>query len=157
MKSLVVYYSRNGNAKFVAEIIAKELASDIEEIVDLKNREGKLNFLSAGSDASRGKETQIADTKLSPTDYDLIVVGGPVWAGHPTPAVRTYLKKNNGLAGKKAALFLTQNSPKPSAAEKTKELIPNANFVGVINIGKALDNKEETTKKVTEWCITLKA
>ena len=144
-------------AKFVAETIAKELGSDIDEIVDLKNRQGKLNFLSAGSDASRGRETQMADTKLSPADYDLVVVGGPVWAGNPTPAVRTYLKKNNGLAGKKAALFLTQDSPNPSAVEKTQALIPNANFVDVVNISKALDNKEENTKKIIEWCSTLKS
>jgi len=34
-----VYYSRTGSAKFVAETIAAELGSDIEEIIDLKNRE----------------------------------------------------------------------------------------------------------------------
>jgi flavodoxin len=36
MKSLVVYYSRTGKTKFVAETIAAELGSEIEEIVDLK-------------------------------------------------------------------------------------------------------------------------
>jgi flavodoxin len=36
MKSLVVYYSRTGKTRFVAETVAALLGSDIEEIVDLK-------------------------------------------------------------------------------------------------------------------------
>jgi flavodoxin len=39
MKSLLIYYSRTGKTKFVAETIAAELGSDIEEVVDLKNRD----------------------------------------------------------------------------------------------------------------------
>ena len=83
MKSLVVYYSRTGNAKFVAETIATEMSADIEEIVDLKRRAGKLGWVSAGRDAMGGKETQIAPTKRVPADYDLIVVGTPIWAWSP--------------------------------------------------------------------------
>jgi flavodoxin len=157
MKSLVVYYTRSGNAKFVAESIAKELGSDIEEIVDLKKRQGKLAYFEAGTDANRGKETKIAPAKLSPADYDIIVVGGPVWAGNPTLAIRTYIHKNNGLAGRKVALFFTQDSSKPSAVDKTKALIPKANFAGALTISKALEKKENNTKKIVEWSSSLKA
>jgi len=38
LKSLVVYYSRTGNTRFVAEKIAKEIGADFEEIVDKKKR-----------------------------------------------------------------------------------------------------------------------
>ena len=62
MKSLVVYYTRTGVTKFVAQTIAAELGSDIEEVVDLKNRAGKLGWMSAGRDSMQGKETQIAPT-----------------------------------------------------------------------------------------------
>ena len=84
MKSLVVYYSRTGKTKFVAETIAAELGSDIEEIVDLKNREGKIGWMSATQNASRGKETQIAPTKKAPNDYDLLIIGTLVWAFNTT-------------------------------------------------------------------------
>ena len=52
MKSLVVYYTRTGNTKFVAETIAAELGSDIEEVVDIKKREGTLGYMSASRDAT---------------------------------------------------------------------------------------------------------
>ena len=71
MKSLVVYYSRTGNAKFVAETVAAELGSDIEEVVDLKKRDGKLGWISASRDASGGKQTEIAPTTKNPKDYEL--------------------------------------------------------------------------------------
>ena len=155
MKSLVVYYTRTGNAKFVAETIAAELGSDIEEIVDLKKRAGKLGWMMAGKDASQEKQTQIGPTIRVPQDYDLIVLGTPVWAWKPTPAIRTYIAKND-LSGKKVALFFTMDSNLKQAVEKTKALIPNATFVGDIAIPKALDKKDETEKQIADWCGSLK-
>ncbi len=75
MRSMVVFYSRNGNSTFVAEKVASELGADAEEVVDLKNRRGWLGFIRAGYDATRGKETKFEKTQKSPIDYDLIVVG----------------------------------------------------------------------------------
>jgi flavodoxin len=155
MKTLVVYYTRTGNTKFAAETIAAEIGADIEEIVDLKKRQGRLAFLGNGKDAMQGKETQIAPTKRSPADYDLIVVGSPIWAGSPTPAIRTYLNKND-LSGKKVALFFS-DSGLGQAVEKTKALMPNSTFVGVLVLpAKGFDDKEEMKKKIAEWCNTLK-
>ncbi len=155
MKSLVVYYTRTGNAKFVAETIAAELGSDLEEVVDLKKRAGKLGWISAGKDASQEKQTQIGPTSRVPQDYDLIVLGTPIWAWKPTPAIRTYIARND-LSGKKVALFFTMDSSLKQAVEKTKALISNATFVGDIAIPKALDKKEETEKQIADWCSSLK-
>ena len=155
MKALVVYYTRTGNTKFVAETIAAELGADIEEIMDLKKRQGTLGWLSAGRDAMGAKETGIAQTKRTPTDYDLIIIGQPVWAGNPTPAIRTYLNKND-LSGKKVALFLSDINL-GQAVEKTKALMPNSTLVSKLVLSaKELENKEETKKKIAEWCNTLK-
>ena len=156
MKSLVVYYSRSGNARFVAQTIAAEVGSDIEEVIDLKKRIGALGFLSGGFDARRGKETKIAPTTKSPSNYELIIVGTPVWAGRATPAITTYLKKND-LSGKKAAVFLTQGGKKPQvkAVDQTKALMPNCNFIGELSIVNPLENTEESEKQITEWCKTL--
>ena len=155
MITLVVYYSRTGNTKSIAETIAVELGADIEEVVDLKNRQGKLAFLPAGRDAMRGKETEIAQTKRTPADYNLIIIGQPVWAGSPTPAIRTYLNKSD-LSGKKVALFFS-DSGLGQAVEKTKALMPNSIFVGeLVFRSKELENKEETKKKIAEWCNTLR-
>lgn len=156
LKSLVIYYSRTGNARFVAETIAAEIGADIEEVIDLKNRKGPLGFLSGGFAARRSKETEIVPTKKSPAGYDLIIVGTPVWAGRPSPAIRTYLKKND-LSGKKVAVFFAQGGKKPQAIEQTKALMPNSKCIGEFSIANPLANKEESEKQIATWCQTLTA
>ena len=105
MKALVTFYSRDGHTKRAAEIIAKALNADIDEIKDKKPRKGIIGFLRAGYDATRGKTTEINFSK-NPADYDIVIIGSPVWNGRVTPAVRTYLLKNrDGI--KKAAFFAT--------------------------------------------------
>ena len=157
MKTLVVYYTRTGNSKFAAETIAAELEADTEEVIDMKKRQGTLGWLSAGKDAGSAKETQIAQTKRSPVDYDLIIVAQPIWNGSPTPAIRTYLNKND-LSGKKVALFFSDaTTGLDKAVEKTKALMPHSTFVGEFALqGKVFKNKEEAKEKIVELCNTLK-
>ncbi len=154
LKSLVVYYSRTGNARFVAETIAAEVGADVEEIIDQKKRSGPLGFLAGGSDARRGKETVISPTTKSPAEYDLIIVGTPVWASRPSPAIVTYLKRND-LSGKKVAFFFTRGGKKPTAFGETKALIPNSDFVGQLSLITPLATKNESEKQITDWCKTL--
>lgn len=154
MKTLVVYYTRTGKSKFAAETIAAELGADIEEVIDLKNRQGRLAYMSCGRDATKGKETEIAPTKRNPADYDLIVIAQPVWAWSPTPAIRTYVNKND-LSGKKVALFFGGSNLR-EAVEKTKALMPNSTFVGELAVNEPLTNKEEAEKKIAEWSNKLK-
>lgn len=155
MRTLVVYYTRTGNSKLAAEIIAAELGADVEEVVDLKKRQGRLAYMWCGRDAMSGKETEIAQTKRDPADYDLIVIAQPVWAWSPTPAIRTYVNKND-LSGKKVALFFGGTNLR-DAVEKTKALMPNSTFVGDLAVEEPLKNKEEAEKKIVEWCSILKA
>jgi flavodoxin len=152
MKTLVVYYSRTGKTRFVAEKVIAELKADIEKIVDLKNRSGRFGFLKAGYDATRGNETEIAETQKSPSEYDLIVIGTPVWNSRPASAIRTYLKKND-LAGKKVAVFCTnEGMGEEKAVERTKALISNGDIVGELVVSRVFENKEENDSKISDWC-----
>jgi flavodoxin len=152
MKNLVVYYSRTGKTRFVAEKVASKLKADIEEVVDLKNRSGRFGFLKAGDDATRGNETKIEETKKYPGDYDLIVVGTPVWNSRPASAIRTYLNRNN-LAGKKVAVFCTNEAMgEEKAVERTKALISNGDIVGELVVSKVFENQEENESKISYWC-----
>jgi flavodoxin len=155
MKSLVVYYSRSGNSKFVAQKIAEKIGADTEEVIDKKNRRGWIGFLIAGFDATRGKETQIEETRFLPNNYDLIVVGTPIWNGRPSPAIRTYLRKND-LSRKKVALFCTlDGSNEEKVTANIRKLLPNGNIVGALTVKKALKNPEEAENKISTWCSSL--
>ena len=105
-KILIVYYSRTGNTRAVAQALAAQLGADIEEIVDTKNRKGIFGWLGAGKDASQKKTTVIGPTTKDPANYDLVVLGTPIWSWSMTPAIRTYIEANREKF-KKVAFFCT--------------------------------------------------
>lgn len=102
MKILVVYYSRDGLTKKIGSSLADRLQAETEELIDLTNRKGLLGWLLAGRDAFKQKMTKFRKPAYSPEDYDLLVIGSPVWAGNITPAIRTYLTENSGKIHKTA-------------------------------------------------------
>ena len=151
MKSLVVYYSRSGNTRFVAEQITQEIGADIEEIIDKKKRKGLLGFIISGYDATRGRLTKIVQIEKSPLDYELIIVGTPMWNKRIAPAVRTYLKENS-FSGKHVALFSTNLGSQPERVfSNLKELMPECDFVGELTITNAKKEIEENKEKISEW------
>jgi len=101
MKTLVVYYTRTGNTRIVAEKIAGILKADIEEILE-PGREG----WNTASKVLFRKGTEIK-YKKDPKNYDLVVVGTPVLAWAVAPPIRTYLKENKF---KNVAFFCTYGS-----------------------------------------------
>lgn len=106
MKALVVYYSRTGTTKKIADKISELLGSEIEEIVDTKKREGPFGFMIAVKDGGQRKMTTIQEPEKDPSEYDLIIIGTPIWAGAMTPAIRTYItNKKDGFP--EIALFCT--------------------------------------------------
>jgi flavodoxin len=147
MRSLVVLYSRTGNSKFVAKKVASELGADTEEVVDLKNRRGLFGFIRAGYDATRGKVTKIEKTQKSPWDYDLKVVGTPVWNSRLTLAIRTYLKEND-LSQKRVALFSTNEG---RGSKKTlsmmKSLVPVEISLGNLGLRKRLKSERRQKER----------
>jgi len=110
-KVLVVYYSRTGTTREVARVLAQNIACDVEEIIDKANRSGLIGFIKSGFSAVRGLSTQIENTKYDASLYDIVIIGTPVWAGHVSSAVRTYLEKN-ARNFKKVAFFSTAASAK---------------------------------------------
>ena len=85
MKALVVYYSRSGVTRKVAQALAAALGAEIEEIVDTKDRSGAGGWLKAGADASLKRLTAIQPMTKDPAGYDLVVIGTPVWGWTMTP------------------------------------------------------------------------
>jgi len=106
MKSLILYYSRTGKTRFLAEKLGNELAADLIEIRDLKKRGGLFGFLRGVRDAYFGLKTEVAPSGFDLSKYELVIVGTPVWAYSPTPALMTFLDGCD-LTNKKVILFVT--------------------------------------------------
>ena len=108
-KMLVVYYSRTGVTEKIGGLIAVALDADQEKLIDKKDRSGAWGYLVAGKDAGFGNETDIEPQKHDPADYDIVIIGTPIWAWSMAPAVRTYINQNKG-SFKKVVFFTTSGA-----------------------------------------------
>lgn len=114
MKTLIVFYSRTGTTKKVAENLAQKLGADVEEIADTVDRSGIVGYMKAGRDAMKKKLTVIGPITKNPADYGLVIIGTPNWGRHMAAAIRTYITQQKDKI-KKAAFFCLQGG---SGAEK---------------------------------------
>jgi len=112
MKALLTYYSYSGNTDKVAGIFGKILQSRGEaHIQRLKPVDEIKNFVSQCAAARRGERAMLEEgIKFDVASYDLVLIGSPVWAFAPTPAMNTFLKNLSGLKNKRVIVLLTSGS-----------------------------------------------
>ena len=92
MKYKVVFFTRTGTSKRVAEKISDRLSCEAVQISDNMNWKGFLGFIKAGfySSTNRNVKIDIPENLFDAVD-DYIVVT-PLWAGGIAPAIRALLR-----------------------------------------------------------------
>jgi flavodoxin len=107
-KTLVVYYSRSGTAKAVAESLATNLGADLEEIAPVRGwARGLVSYTRAALSAFLRSAWDVQPAVHDVSRYDLVIVGGPIWVGGVAPAVRGWLKANKLGPSARFAAFST--------------------------------------------------
>ena len=90
-RTLVVFYSRSGTTRRIAQALSGALKCDLEEITEPRPRTGFLGYLRSLLEARRKLPSIIAPKKHDVSSYDLVVIGTPVWAWSLSSPVRAYL------------------------------------------------------------------
>ena len=95
---LCIYFSRSGNTRAAAEQIAAALDAELAEITDAQDRSGLKGYFRSGLDAMRRTVQPIdpLQTERPLTDYRLVILASPVWAGRCASPVRGLLKERGG-------------------------------------------------------------
>ena len=105
--TLVVYYSLTGNTRQIAETIAAAHDADLEVIEDTFNRDTGLGCPRSAIEGLLGLRSSITPPKYDPSEYDLVVVGTPVWAARLSSPVRAYLSQQRASL-ERVPFFCTQ-------------------------------------------------
>jgi hypothetical protein len=106
---LIVYYSLSGNTERVAKDLAAHLDADLQRVYERTNRRGFWGHMRAAFDSLRERRAVLLHAARQAADYELTIVGTPIWAGRVTPAARTYLESIRGRA-RKIAFFTTSGN-----------------------------------------------
>jgi flavodoxin len=145
MKTLVAFYSKTGNTRKLAKKIADILNADLDEIIDKKSRKGVFGWLGGAGDAARKRLTGI-EFKNNPAEYDLVIIGTPVWANTMVPAVRTYINEHKF---ENTALFCTYGGSAGITFADMEEQI-KTKPVAVLGLkDREIDHSDE---KIEEFC-----
>jgi flavodoxin len=105
-KILTVYYSDSGHTKKIADEITAALSTALERLSAPGLKPGFLGFVQRGWTAGFGRPVTLDAVRYRPADFDLVIVGSPLWAGHVSGPVRTYLLSNRD-AFRQVAFFVS--------------------------------------------------
>ncbi len=105
-KVLVVYFSRTGTTRAVAEAIARATGADLEELREPRSRLGLWGWLRSGYEGTYRRAAVPLPLVHQPRNYDLVFVGSPTWNHALSSPVRGFLE-SYGKALTRVALFAT--------------------------------------------------
>lgn len=105
-KYLVAYYSRSGNTAKVARLLASTLSADLEEICEVQALSGPFTFIASIISSLLKRTPPILPSRKNVADYDVVILGCPVWASHMATPMRSYIQRE-GQQIRQLALFCT--------------------------------------------------
>lgn len=157
MKKLVIFYSLEGNTKFIAEKMAQEMSADILELKPEKEIPGMepIKHFWGGKQVVMRETPRLQKYDISLADYDTLIIGTPVWFYNFSPPIRTFLKENK-IENKKIILFCTFESGRGRTFENLRKKLEGNEIIGEIEFQSVLENLEENLKKLQDFIKTIK-
>lgn len=121
-KTLIVYHSRSGYTRRVAQSLAGRLDADLDEIQIVQPLDGPLGYVMCAIEAIGGLAPALRPATKDPAKYDLVVIGTPVWFWSLASPMRSWLERHP-LRGRRFAFFCTMGGSGASCVFSTmKEL-----------------------------------
>jgi len=152
-KILIIFYSRTGKTRIIAETIKDTLGVKLQEIIDLKDRTGFWGYMSGVIDIFFWPITEILPKEFNFDHYDLLLIGSPVWGNKFPPAITTFFSRAQ-FSDKKVVLFADFGSHmKESIFDRYRTLINErgGEVIDTFKIktrGKCFDTIKNETKQI---------
>lgn len=156
-KAIVVYYSLEGSTKLIAENLALILDADLLELKPFKEigTRGFTRYLWGGRQVVFKDKPKLKNFSTNFKDYDVVIIGTPVWAFTFAPPIRSFLSKVK-LEGKKIGIFCCHEGWKGKTNENMKKMLPNNEFIEDCDFLGVARNKDRNIKKAEAWALKMK-
>lgn len=120
---MVVFYSESGHTRLIADELAAALGASVERIGAPDLPGGGWGFFWRTWQSILGGSARIAEPSLNPEDYDVVLVGSPVWAGRIASPVRAYLRRFAGKVKTAAGFVSCSKTGAESALAELDKLV----------------------------------
>lgn len=152
MKALVVYYSLDGNTKYLAESIAREIEADLLRVKPINDLDATsfLKYIKGLLYMVIGYKPSLEPLEKNPEAYDILFIGTPVWWGRAVPAINALLD-TYPLKNKKIALFCCCEGGPNKTLPKLTEKLFSSDIVGKEVFSHVLQHKKDTSASAIHW------
>ncbi len=157
MKTLIIYYSLQGNTKFTSLELANIIEADTLELIPqnpIKSK-GFSKFIWGGKQVVTNELPKLKPYNFKQSEYDQIIIASPIWASRFTPTISTFLSENE-IPGNIALIATHEGSNCTKAFQKIMDKLPNCNLIGTLDLLKPLKKQEETMFKLKQFSEKLK-
>ena len=152
-KCAVVFYSLDGNTKFLAQTIQEHLGADLIEINPVKEIDGSTDtkYMWGGKQAMMNEKPKLMPYEFDVRNYDIIFIGTPIWAWRMSPPIFSFISEND-LTGKKVAIFASCGGSPKKAWIRIEKRMNKSEILGHEFFTEPLKrDKEEEAEKAKQW------
>jgi DNA-binding transcriptional ArsR family regulator len=107
VKACVIFYSYTGVTRGIAEGIRNSSGCDLIEVKTQKEYSSFTAYTTGVLRSRKGAADPIVPDVIDVSPYDLLIIGTPVWAWKPAPAINAAVRALRGCEGKMAVTFVT--------------------------------------------------
>lgn len=134
MKTLTVYFSASGYTASLAKRVAEAAGGDLFEIKPVKPyTDADLKWTNPLARCNREKigkkDVPIADRVANFDEYDMVLIGFPVWYYAAPNIIETFVKSYD-FSGKKVALFATSGGSDITKAPARLQPLMKGEIIG---------------------------
>lgn len=92
MKTLIVYYSLTGKTEKIIQSLQKTCCAERLELQQSHGYSWPGAYLFGAIRARKGSGAHLRPVDMDVSEFDRIILAGPVWAGAPAPALTGFLQ-----------------------------------------------------------------
>ncbi|MGN0695859.1 MAG: flavodoxin [Oscillospiraceae bacterium] len=152
-KSIAVFYTWSGKTKEMAEKIAALTGAQLVEIKAAVpySEDYKTCVDQSRQEANNETGRAIEPVNVDMSDVDTIYLGGPVWFSTFAPPLLTFIRDNNGFAGKKVCPFCTFGGHSGHYFADIQKFCPDAEVTKMLEVKEGGSDEE-----IAEWVSSIK-
>ncbi|MDD5031929.1 MAG: NAD(P)H-dependent oxidoreductase [Patescibacteria group bacterium] len=154
---IIIYYSLEGSTRLMAETMARAIGADILELKPLKeiNPNGFLKYFWGGRQVIFKEKPKLEIFAKNPLDYDIIIIGTPVWAFTFAPPLRSFFKRVK-LRDKKIGIFCCHEGNFGKTLENLAKELAGNTIIGQADFLNIKKDQEKNIKKAKDWALKIK-